>query len=68
MPPHGYGAGRLCGVKRTLASEQIVQVMLGDWLRANGYLRTGGAVERTIDAAVATSADRDHFSVNARGH
>ncbi len=56
IPPSGYGAGKLWGVKRSLAPEQIVRLMLDEWLRANGYLRVSNAVERTVEAAIAASA------------
>jgi hypothetical protein len=53
MPPHGYGAQRLHNVKRKLGPDRIVRVMLEEWLRANGYIRASGAVDRTVDAAMA---------------
>jgi hypothetical protein len=54
MSPSGYGADKLRGVKRSLPSEQILRIMLDEWLHANGYLRTSGAVGRTVDAAMAS--------------
>ncbi|HXW59819.1 MAG TPA: hypothetical protein VEJ23_10125 [Solirubrobacteraceae bacterium] len=56
MPPSGYSAGKLRGVKRSLGSEQILRMMLEEWLRANGYLRTSDAVSRTVEAAMDASA------------
>ena len=55
MSTHGYGSDRLRGVKRSLDPAVIVTVLLEDWLRANGYLRTTSAVEATVAAAIATS-------------
>lgn len=56
MPPNGYGSSRLRGVKRSLGPEQIMRVMLEEWLQANGYLRISDAVDRTIDEAIAAQA------------
>jgi hypothetical protein len=56
MPPGGHGARTLRGVKRTLRPEQIVHIMLEEWLRANGYLRTTGALDRTVHAVVTAGA------------
>ena len=55
MSPAGYGTDRLRGVKRSLAPAAIASVMLDDWLRANGYLRTTSAVEATVAAAIAAT-------------
>lgn len=56
MPPHGYGAQRLWNVKRSLDAHEVLQTLLCEWLQANGYLHTGSAVQRTIDAALASSS------------
>lgn len=52
IPPGGYGARRLHDVKRTLATREILQTLLAEWLQANGYLRSGSAIERTVEAAL----------------
>ncbi len=51
MPPSGYGASTLRGVARSLESRFILNVLLDEWLQANGYLRTQAAVDSTVDAA-----------------
>ena len=56
MSPYGYGTDRLRGVKRSLEPAAIVRVMLEEWLRANGYLRTTNAVKATVAAAIAATA------------
>lgn len=56
MPPLGYGANELCGVKRSLSAEHVVEIMLEQWLHANGYLRAAQAVQRTAHEAIAASA------------
>jgi hypothetical protein len=53
MTPHGYGSDRLRGAKRSLEPATIVTVLLEEWLRANGYLRTTAAVTTTVAAAIA---------------
>jgi hypothetical protein len=58
MSPHGYGGDRLRGVKRSLDPEVIITVLLEDWLRANGYLRTTSAVEATVAAAIPSAQGR----------
>lgn len=54
MPVRGYGTDALFGVKRSLRPGAIVKVMLDEWLRANGYLRVGSAVDRTVDGALSS--------------
>lgn len=56
MSPYGYGTDRLRGIKRSLQPATIVTVMLEEWLRANGYLRTTNAIEATVVAAIAATA------------
>jgi hypothetical protein len=55
MPPTGYGADSLFGQRRSLKPKVILEVMLDEWLRANGYLYFGPAVERTVDKALRDS-------------
>jgi hypothetical protein len=54
MEPAGYGR-KLRGIKRSHERADIVRALLSDWLHANGYLRTAGAVDATVSAAIAAA-------------
>jgi hypothetical protein len=56
MEPAGYGR-KLRAIKRSHERADIVRALLTDWLHANGYLRTAGTVEATVNAAIAAACN-----------
>ncbi len=52
MPPAGYGGDELRNIRRTTNPSVVLEVVLNEWLRANGYLRFDAAVSQTVERAM----------------